>query len=323
MTTHQDSQPHPDQLPRTKVEGDLRRWLRGHFSVIGRGEAFAIGASSKVIAGKLHRGEWATVHRAVYRDTAAPCGPMQLTRAAYVATRGAGVVSHRSAGWLWGILPAAPDRPELSICAAGAGGRRLEGITFHRYADLDVTQAVRHKTVLVTTPPRTIIDLASTLTPADLTDAVDVALARRLVTVEGLMAELDRLAHRGRPGVGLLRHHLLDRGFVGAPPASVLEAKARRLILTLNLPVPVVELVIGDNGEYRLDIAWQEIHLAIEVDGYVWHFSPAHLQRDAARRNRLQQAGWTVLVYTWRDVTTEPARMAREITAAYRRLLAA
>ncbi len=123
--------------------------------------------------------------------------------------------------------------------------------------------------------------------------------------------------------MGVLRHHLLDRGFIGTPPASVLEAKARRLILTLNLPVPAVELVVGDHGEYRLDIAWREIHLAIEVDGYVWHFSPAHLQRDANRRNRLQQAGWTVLVYTWRDVTAEPARMAREITAAYRRAAAA
>jgi hypothetical protein len=233
------------------------------------------------------------------------------------------VVSHSSAAWLWGLVTAAPARPELTLPAKGAGGRRLQRITLHRYADLDVTQASRLKTLLVTNPTRTVVDLASTLGPAELTDAVDIALAKRLVTIEGLMAELDRVAHPGRPGVGRLRHHLLDRGFIGAPSASVLEAKARRLVLTLNLPMPSIELRVGDHGEYRLDIAWPGILLSVEVDGYVWHFSPAHLQRDATRRNRLQQAGWTVLVYTWRDVTAEPARVAREITAAYGRLRAA
>ncbi len=58
-----------------------------------------------------------------------------------------------------------------------------------------MTQASRYKTVLVTNPTRTVVDLAaSVLGHADLTDAVDVALAKRLVTVDGLMAELDRLA---------------------------------------------------------------------------------------------------------------------------------
>jgi Protein of unknown function (DUF559) len=303
-----------------EVENELRRWLREHYGIISRSEAIALGATPQLIVTKLNRGEWAVVHRGVYRDTAVGDGPYQDLRAAFVAGRGTGVVSHSSAGWLWGILAAPPNRPELSVPSAESGSRSTDGITFHRYADLDVRQASRHKTVLVTNPTRTVVDLASTLAPAELTDVVDVALARRLVTVEGLMAELDRLARRGRPGVGVLRHHLLDRGFIGAPAASVLEAKARRLVIATGLPMPTVEQSAGEDGEYRLDIAWVAILLTVEVDGYIWHFSPAHMQRDAARRNRLQQAGWTVLVYTWRDVTAEPARVAREITAAYRRL---
>jgi very-short-patch-repair endonuclease len=70
-------------------------------------------------------------------------------------------------------------------------------------------------------------------------------------------------------------------------------------------------------GEYRLDFAYPELKLAIEVDGYVWHFSPEHTGRDNNRRNKLTLQGWQILVYTWREVADEPERVAREIAAAY------
>jgi len=64
-----------------------------------------------------------------------------------------------------------------------------------------------------------------------------------------------------------------------------------------------------------------DCRLSIEVDGYVWHFSPEHQRRDHARRNQLIRAGWTLLVYTWRDVLEQPDRVAAEITATRARLL--
>lgn len=318
---NQQPQERPTRPARKEVQKELRKWLRAHYGVIGRREAVRLGASSQLIVEKLNSGEWAAMHRGVYRDTAVPHGPYQDTRAAFVATHGTGVLSHASAGWLWGILAQAPGQPEISVPAAGTGGRRLKGVTFHRYADLDVTKASEWKTFRVTNPLRTIVDLAGSVRPEALTDAIDAALAKRLITVEGIVAELERIGHRGRPGAGRLRDNLLDRGFIGAPAPSVLEAKARRLVIATGLPLPRVELQTGDAGEYRLDIAWPPILLSVEVDGYVWHFSPDHLQRDSARRNHLQQAGWTVLVYTWRDVCHEPARVAREITITYQRLL--
>lgn len=56
------------------------------------------------------------------------------------------------------------------------------------------------------------------------------------------------------------------------------------------------------------------------MDGYAYHFNPDQMGYDARRRNALQAAGWSVLVYTWRHVTHEPLRVAAEITTAYRRL---
>jgi very-short-patch-repair endonuclease len=91
----------------------------------------------------------------------------------------------------------------------------------------------------------------------------------------------------------------------------------QRLFRGCRLPIPSAEHEQGPDGEYRLDFAYADRKLAIEVDGYVWHFSPDHLKRDHSRRNRLQAAGWRVLVYTWRDVTQDPGRVASEIAAAY------
>jgi len=306
---------------RANLNRKVRQWIRDHFGIISRWEALRLGASSEYIRGKLASGDWVVMFRGVYRDAAALYTPMQDVRAAYVATRGVGVVSHRSAGWMWGMVEQVPATVEISIPRHESRGRRLEGVTVHRSTDLDAVRgAVNRNGMLVTNPLRTIVDLASVLPPGLLTDAVDVALAKRQVTVEGLTAEIDRLSQHGRRGVGPLRRHLDDRGFVGAPSASVLESRTRRMVNATNLPVPRVEHRAGENGEYRLDLAWDEIRFGVEVDGYLWHFNPEHQQRDLRRRAALQDQGWTLRIYTWRDISDEPARVAREIVMTYDKL---
>jgi very-short-patch-repair endonuclease len=193
-------------------------------------------------------------------------------------------------------------------------------LTIHRSRDFDATRAVNRNAILVTNPLRTLVDLAGTAMPRQLTEAVDGALAKRLVTTAGLEAEIERLSRRGRDGVAILRRHLLDRGFIGAPAPSVLESHLGRLIRRIDLPLPQVEVRIGEENHYRLDLAWAAILLAVEVDGYAWHFSPGHMERDVSRRNELAQAGWTVLVFTWHQVVKEPDHVGQQIATAYRRL---
>jgi len=62
--------------------------------------------------------------------------------------------------------------------------------------------------------------------------------------------------------------------------------------------------------------------LAVEVDGYTWHYSPKHKRQDEMRRQHLRAAGWTILVFDWLQVTEESARVAKEIRATYDRLVA-
>lgn len=96
-----------------------------------------------------------------------------------------------------------------------------------------------------------------------------------------------------------------------------------RLFVRFGLALPEAELVAGENGEYRLDFAYPSLKLAIEVDGYAWHWDPDRVAADHARRNRLLAQGWRVLVYTWVQIRDHPDEVACEIRAAYRSMAAA
>jgi hypothetical protein len=304
--------------PISATDKRLRVWLKDHHGVISRGEAMKLGASDAYVRSKVVTGEWEQIYRGVYRDSASPTTDHQRLRAACALTAPVGVASHQSAAWLWGMTDRPPPRPVVTVPYQHQHGVRTGAVVVHRSQDLDAASVRQRRSIPTTDPLRTLVDLAAAVTPQQLADAVDRALANKLVSIPALLGELNRLGRRGRRGAGALSRLLKDRGFIGVPHPSVLESKAQRLFDQFGLPVPDCETVAGDEGAYRLDFAYPALKLAIEVDGYVWHFSPEHQRRDNVRRNALRLQGWQVYVYTWKDVTQEPARVAAEIAAAYR-----
>jgi hypothetical protein len=291
--------------------------MKDHHAVISRREALKLGASDACVRAKVITGEWEEVYRGVYRDAASPKTDHQTLRAACALTAPVGVASHQSAAWLWGMTDRLPQRPVVTVPYPHHHGIRTGVVVAHRSRDLDAASVREWRRIPTTDPLRTLVDLASTVTPQALADAVDRALAKQLASIPALLGELNRLGRRGRPGAGALRRLLKERGFIGVPHPSVLESKTRRLFDQFRLPVPDCEFVT-EEGAYRLDFAYPTLKLAIEVDGYVWHFSPEHRRRDNARRNALRLQGWQIYVYNWKEITQEPARVAAEIAAAYR-----
>jgi len=55
------------------------------------------------------------------------------------------------------------------------------------------------------------------------------------------------------------------------------------------------------------------------VDGWAWHVDVERFQADRRRQNRLVAAGWTVLRFTWHDLTGRPAEVIAEIRVAVAR----
>jgi len=184
----------------------------------------------------------------------------------------------------------------------------------HRSSDLASAGISYRQGIPTTNTLRTLVDIAGVAGPAVLDEAIDVALAVRLVTVEGLLAEAARLARHGRSGPAQLTERLAKRGFSGAPAPSVLESRALRLLAANKVGVRKCEVVV-DGTAYRLDIQL-EGGLFVELDGYAYHWSPDHKRYDDARRNKLRLMGCEILVYDWQTVTRQGSRMVDEIRLA-------
>jgi hypothetical protein len=231
------------------------------------------------------------------------------------------VASHRSAAYVWGLIDEPPDQPEITVPQRWA--RQLKGVTVHRAPDLSAAQAVLHNGLYVTNPLRALADMARSVDVSVLSAAIDRGVGRKLFTPKAMAAEFDRRARRGRPGIANLRAALTERGVIGAPRPSVLEKMMHDLMDRYKVPKADIEVKAGPDGEYRLDTGYVPIKLAIEVDGYCWHFTPEHQQRDHARRNKLVGEGWHLLIYTFLDIIRRPAEVAAEIIRMHQRLSAA
>jgi hypothetical protein len=281
------------------------RFRRQH-SLVRRSELRLLGVSAKVEQAKVDKGEWQRTGR-VIRLAGAPATPYQRLMAACLEAGPTAVASHQSAAWLWG-LASCPDRPAIIIGRNSA--TRLRGVEVHRPMVLPERISVL-RDIPCTSPLRTLRDLAGVCPPDVLDAAIDVALARRLVSVAAVEAEILRSARHGRTGVGRLRQALARRGMSGAPHPSVLESRVLRLLRRIGIEPLAVEVKMGSDGRYRVDTLLDP-GVALEVDGYTYHAAPELKAEDERRRGRLRLGGTFVLVYDWTEVLRDTRRIAAE-----------
>jgi hypothetical protein len=155
----------------------------------------------------------------------------------------------------------------------------------------------------VTSPARTVLDLARVLPLPAAVAAGDSALRARLVTA-AVVAELAAGARgRGR------REGLLVSGLLDPACGSVLESLFRVLVLTSALPAPLTQVPIADGRDVlcRVDFCWPQERLVVELDGFAFHSDRQAFRQDRQRMNALERLGWRVLRFTWEDVVGRPA----------------
>lgn len=272
-----------------------------------RAQARAAGISDRAIDGAVARREWRLLRRGVYAAAPSPDTDQQRLMAVVLAAGEGALASHLSAAWLWGL------HADLQLAVTVPLGRapRLAGVMVHRRA---TPVASRRQAIPVTNPLRTVLDLGS-LGAGPVEQAIDRGLASQLFTIVAVEAELERLAGRGRNGVRAVRAALDRRLAAEQRTPSVLESRFGRLVRAAGLPRPAAEYPVLE-GAYRLDFAWPEVRVAVEVDGYRHHSSWGDFQHDRRRQNDLVLAGWTVLRFTWDDVCHRPAVVAGAVGSA-------
>lgn len=304
---------------RDNRDRELARWLAKHHGVLTRPDAKRLGVSRRDLQTLVEHGRLQRRHEGVYVEVPPRVGARLAEAAAALAAGGPdSALSHRTAAWLWDLIERPPGRVELLVPFGTRS--RLAGVTVHRTRV--PIRARSHNGLRLTDPVRTVLDMAATA-PLQLTEVVDRALASRILRPGDLRAAAEPAGQARVQGMAALRRHLVERGYLGAPAPSVLESQMTRLFVRFGLPLPEAEVVAGENGEYRLDFAYPVLKLAIEVDGYAWHWDPDRVAADHARRNRLLALGWRVLVYAWVQIRDTPEEIAAEIRACYEELAAA
>jgi very-short-patch-repair endonuclease len=178
------------------------------------------------------------------------------------------------------------------------------GIRVHRTTSLEPEDITNIDGLPLTTPTRTLIDLADQLTPHRLERVLHRAEILRILDVAAIHARLAVLpGRRSRT----LRHALESLAPGPQPTRSELEERFLALIAQLNLPRPHVNARVDG---YEVDFYWPDQRLIVETDGAATHLTPTAFEHDRARDARLTALGYRVIRITWRRLTTRPHDVA-------------
>jgi Protein of unknown function (DUF559) len=209
------------------------------------------------------------------------------------------VLSHRSAGALWGLLPAASGPIEVTIPLGG--GRRQPGIFVHVTRIVDLPYMTEFHGIPCTTVARTLVDLAGTVPPRRLRRALEQSVFLNRFDRRELDAALPYAS--GRRGTDTLRRLLAELADEPDLTRSELERLFLELISVAGLPKPIVNGLIAG---YEVDFHWPAQRLMVETDGRAAHAHLGAFERDRRRDLDLELAGWHVVRVTWRQVVEDP-----------------
>ena len=263
---------------RTFVDTAVAGIAARQHGLVTRSQLLDAGFVARSIAHRVQTGRLIRIHRGVYAVGHRPPSPHARAMAAVLACGPGAVLSHRSAAALWdlGRWPR-----ELEVTARNA--HRHAGVLVHRSRTLTRAHVTRHYAIPVTTPARTLEDLARQLDPASLTRAVNDARLRRLISG--------------------------DHATTG-PTRSVLEDAFLAFVDRHELPRPEVNQRIAG---YEVDMLWRPQRLIAELDGRAYHEDTFEEDRD--RDATLTAVGFRVVRVTWQRLTRQQEREAERFRA--------
>jgi very-short-patch-repair endonuclease len=285
--------------------------------VVSRAQAIAAGMSPRAIQHRVVNDLWAVLHPGVYLMPGVPAGWEQEEIAACLWAQG--LASHRAAARLWDLPGLASyGRCEVTVTHCHLPPRC--GIVVHYTSRLLPHHITRSKGIPVTTIERTLVDLGAVVSRSRVAMAVDDALRRRITTLGKFTKCLAESGGRGRRGAGVIRPILADRAGIDRAPESPLETKLLALLRRSPLPMPELQYEIWDGPLFvaRVDFAYPERKLAIEVDGFRFHSGRESFDRDRRRLSAISALGWRLQLVTKADIDDCPDATINRILSTWR-----
>jgi Transcriptional regulator, AbiEi antitoxin len=294
----------PGMREEMRSHAGLAERAAGQYGVVSHRQLLELGFSPSAVGrlascGRLHR-----VHRGVYA-----VGHPALTRhggcmAAILACGDRAVLSHRSAGWLWGLTPGYSALVEITVPTRG---RQRAGVRVHHAPALDEDDCTVEERLPTTTLARTLLDLAATCPLKRLEGIVERADRVGMLDLIDIDSTLARSP--GRPGSPRLQQALdlyREPIFARAPT----ERRFLALVLDAGLPRPAINTFVAG---VEVDAYWERERFAVELDGWDTHRTRAAFERDPLRLEELKLVGIDSTRLTARRIEREPGRVGQRL----------
>jgi hypothetical protein len=301
------------------IYSDLDQLGRHQHGLVTIGQLARLGLTDLQVSRLMASGRLRRIRQGVFRVCGVESTWRQAALAAVLAAGDGAVLSHRSAGVLWGFLDRHGGSGALEVI--GPNRRRLAGVRSHCQA-LGPGETTRRDGIPVTTAERTLFDLAATVPAEALGRMCDEGLRRRIVTIGRLYAIVEAHPGGGRRRLAPIRSVLADRIVGYDPGANDWEQRMDRLWDQLGLPPAKRQYRIRVAGRtFRVDRAIVELRIAVEWAGFDPHGQRGNLDRDSDRRALLTAAGWCCLDFTSRSRPELICRTVSAVAAERARLL--
>jgi very-short-patch-repair endonuclease len=247
--------------------------------LITRVQLLSLGVSDRAIARRVAVGGLHRIHRGVFLVGHTAMAPLAHELAALLAIGDGATLSHHSAASAWRV--AKPD-DIVHVTTAERRPRNRPGIRSH-HAPLPPNDVRTHHGLRLTSPQRTLKDLAAFLSPAALQRATNEAEVLGLISIT-----------TDKPGL----------------TRSEAERKLLNLLHRAGLPPTATNTKVH---AHEVDVLYEPQRLIVEMDGFAYHRTPTQTHRDHARDATLLANGYRVLRIDWHQLTQTPEALIADL----------
>lgn len=269
------------------------------FNRFARRQVEARGCSDQYIAHRVRTGRWVAVEEAVFAIAPVLDDPWGRWMAATLTAPGTYLA-------LWSAARAYEfleyERPLITVMRHGNGGPRRHGGTLvYRRLDLAGEVGDLHR-IPITSPERTLLDLAQYLTPALLGRALREGVRLRWTSVEVVAGFA--IAHPRRRGTRKLLRVLAQYSDLPLERArSASEIRALMVLRDAGVELPELNRKVAG---IEADLVWRTHRRIVEIDGEEFHLDRG---QDIRRERTWRGAGYTVARIPATAVYSEPQRL--------------
>jgi very-short-patch-repair endonuclease len=285
------SAPTPDVL--------VAKIVRTQAGVVSRDQALNAGLSKRQVQHRLRTGRWVSLLPGIHLLNSAQ---VTWTTWAWAGTLSGGEGCVLVGGSAAALRTWSPQ--EWPITVAVPPGRRMRWPSSRLLScrlEVPPSDVVRVNGLPVTSRVRTAVDIAHLMPLQSAQQLLDRILVLGVVDLDGLAAAVEpSRRHGSRQARRLLRS-------AGDRAASEAERMAQVLLRSAGLDGFVANFPTEVAGRpIKIDLAFVQERVAIEVKGWAFHSLPDRGRSDAEREADLQLAGWLVITVTWFDLVSRP-----------------